>query len=185
MHRELPADGLRFHNKRAQTVGRGVPDDILEEFILVLARNDMSYENIIGNLETNYLRNAVAGKPGQHYHGLASILTEVIYKIIYQRHLQIGPTSASAVSYLDGLAKLAQRNLPLWVFSLNHDVVLECAAAKLGISVNSGFGSKEALPLPNPLPHGLTTLDVDVLTADQMKKGLPFYQNGVFWKSCG
>jgi hypothetical protein len=25
LHRELPADGLRFHNKGAQTVGRGVP----------------------------------------------------------------------------------------------------------------------------------------------------------------
>ena len=178
LHRELPADGLRFHNKRAQTAGRGVPDDILEELLVVIARKDMSYENIIGYLETNYLRNAAAGRPGQHYHGLASILSEVIYKIIYQKHLQIGPTSDSAISYLAGLAILAGRNLPLWIFSLNHDVVLECAAAKLGISVNSGFGAKEALPLPKPLPSGATTLDVEVLTADQMRQGLRFYQSG-------
>jgi hypothetical protein len=177
-HRELPADGFRFHNKRAQTVGRGVPDDILEELIVVLSRTDMSYEDIIGYLETNYLRNAVAGKPGQHYHGLASILTDIVYKIIYEKHLQIKPTSKVALSYLDGVGKLAQDNLPLWIFSLNHDVVLECAAVKLGIPINSGFGAREALPLQYPLPSGETMIDVEVLTEDQMRKGLPFFQHG-------
>jgi hypothetical protein len=178
LRRELPPDGLRFHNKRAQSVGRGVPDSILDEFLAVLSRTDMSYENIIGYLETNYLRNATAGKPGPHYHGLASILNDVIYKIIYQKHHQIARTSTSALSYLDGLGNLAHRNLPLWVFTLNHDVVLECAAIKLGISVNSGFGTKESLPLQRPLPGGATSIDVEVLTADQMDNGLPFYQHG-------
>ena len=178
LRRELPADGLRFHNKRAQTVGRGVPDDILDEFLIVLSRTDMSYENIVGYLETGYLRNAGAGKPGQDYHGLASILSDVIYKIIYQKHHQITKASPSSLSYLEGLAELARRNLPLWVFSLNHDVVIECAAVKLGISVNSGFGAKDVLPLQHPLPGGATTIDVEVLTADQMQKGLPFYQHG-------
>ena len=96
LRRELPSDGLRFHNKGAQSVGRGVPDDILEELIVVLARSDMSYENVIGYFETNYLRNPVDRKRGQHYHGVASILTDVIYKIIYQKHLQIRVIHAAA-----------------------------------------------------------------------------------------
>jgi hypothetical protein len=137
----------------------------------------MSYENIIGYLETNYLRNAVAGKPGQHYHSLASILTDVVYNIIYQKHLQIKSTSVSVLSYLDGLGKLAQRNLPLWIFSLNHDVVLECAAVKLGIAVNNGFGARETLPLQYPLPTGASAIEVEVLTEDTMRKGLPFFQH--------
>ena len=178
LRQKLPADGLRFHNKGAQSVGRGVPDDVMEELISILSRADMTYENVIGYLETNYLRNAVPGKPGQHYHGLASILSDVIYKIIYQKQVQIAPKSASALSYLDGLAKLARRNLPLWVFSLNHDVVLESAAIKLGIQVNSGFAGKEVLPLQHPLPRGATTLDVELLAEDQMRKGLSFFRHG-------
>jgi hypothetical protein len=142
-------------------------------------RSEMSYENIIGYLETNYLRNAVAGKPGQHYHNLASILIDVVYKIIYQKHLQIKPKSTTALSYLDGLGKLVQHNLPLWVFSLNHDVVLDCAAAKLGIAINNGFGAREALPLQYPLPTGETEIDVEVLTEEQMRRGLPFFQHGI------
>ena len=138
-HRELPADGFRFHNKRAQTVGRGVPDDILEELIVVLSRTDMSYEDIIGYLETNYLRNAVAGKPGQHYHGLASILTDIVYKIIYEKHLQIKPTSKVALSYLDGVGKLAQDNLPLWIFSL---ITMSCWSA---LRSNSAYQSTVGL----------------------------------------
>jgi hypothetical protein len=178
LRREIPTNGLRLHNKDAQAVGRGVPDEILEEFIGLLARTEMSYESIIGYLEVNFLRNAAPGKPGRHYHTLVSILNDVIYKIFYQKHHQITRASASVLSYLDGIAKLGRRNLPLWIFSLNHDVVLECAAARIGMSVNSGFDAREALPLPNPLPGGATSIDVEVLTAAQIQKGLQFFQHG-------
>jgi hypothetical protein len=37
---------------------------------------------------------------------------------------------------------------------------------------------KEALPLQYPLPTGETTIEVEVLTENQMRKGLPFFQHG-------
>ena len=39
LHRELPADGLRFHNKGAQTVGRGVRPPCLMGFPSSLGRS--------------------------------------------------------------------------------------------------------------------------------------------------
>jgi hypothetical protein len=49
----------------------------------------MHYESIIGYLETNHLRHAMAGNSGsQPYHGLAAWLTEVIYDKIYEIHIQ-------------------------------------------------------------------------------------------------
>jgi hypothetical protein len=45
--------------------------------------------------------------------------------------------------------------------------------------INSGFGGKESLPLPYRLPNGKTTIDVEVLTEEILRKGLPFFQHGI------
>jgi hypothetical protein len=172
---ELSLPALRSENKLAQTVGRGFPDAVLEDFISVLQRPDMHYESIIGYLETNHLRNARS--PDQPYHGLAAWLTEIIYDKIYNIHVQKSRNPDATVEYLDGLKKLTSKNLPLWVFSLNHDVVLESAAARLGLVVNSGFPGSASLPLPSPF-GGETSIKVEVVTEEEMSNGLRFLQSG-------
>src|ERR1700683_4711722 len=63
---DLTPARVRTWNKLRQAIGLGVPDAVIEDFISVLHRDDMNYENVIGYLEVNYFRNATRDKPGQH-----------------------------------------------------------------------------------------------------------------------
>lgn len=169
-----PAD-LRAENKRAQSVGRGFPEPILEEFICILEQPSIHYEAVIGHLQTQHFRNPLL--PDQPYHGLATLLTEIVYDRIYSIHIRNGKNASEAVAYLDGVEKLANKNKPLWIFSLNHDVVLESAAARLGLTVNTGFPESVRLPLPSPF-QGQAYIEAEMATEEEMAKGLRFLQDG-------
>ena len=73
-----------------------------------------------------------------------------------------------------------EENTPLWVFSLNYDLVIECFAAHFGIPLNSGF-TEEVIRLPRRNLQGdwVGDLTAKVLPEEVMKeKGLPFFNRG-------
>ena len=168
-------DMLRGKNSRSRAVNSslGFPDHFVEELIALLSINDMHYESVIGNLEVKYRRHGGRGD-GQHYHGLKQDLTELVYFILLDRHQRQAQLLPAYMRFLDGIVGLASANRPLWIFSLNHDLLIEGVAASYGVPLNSGFSAKTSLPLPAPEGQ-IDQLDAELLTSDEIRNtGLIF-----------
>lgn len=136
----------------------------------------MHYESILGYLETQYLRTSPYR---QDYHGLYSWLVEMVYHILRLQHTNNAAYIENTIGSLEGVAKLAAVNAPLWIFSLNHDVLIECVAAKYAIPLHSGFGNGIAtFPRRDASGRKIGDLRGEVLTGAQLEKGMIFPQPG-------
>ena len=70
----------------------------------------------------------------REYHGLYSWLAQMVYFILYLRHVNGGDIIRRNLKYYD-----ADANEPLWIFSLNHDLMIESLAANKDVPLSSGF----------------------------------------------
>ena len=175
----LTPDKLRALNRhwRRGGPGFGYPDIVIENLASVLAREDMHYENILGFLRMQSRRRLVEA---QSYDGLYQFLSGIIYALLQERHLLNAGYIERNIRYLDGIKSFAEGNAPLWIFSLNHDLVIECFAADVGIPIKSGF-AEQTFRLPRWSPFGTQVghLEAEVLAEDVLKKqGLLFFDKG-------
>jgi hypothetical protein len=78
----------------------------------------------------------------------------------------------------DGIRALVAKNAPLWIFSLNHNVIVEALAARLSIPVHSGF-SAETVTLPRRDATGKKTgqIRAEVLTRHELEHGAMHFPN--------
>ena len=175
----LTPDKLRSLNQHWRRGGPGFdyPDDVIENLASVLNREDMHYENILGHLQVQSQRHSGVV---QSYNGLYMFLSDIIYALLQERHLRNVDYIERNIRYLDGIKSFAEGNAPLWIFSLNHDLIIECFAADVGIPIMSGF-TEETIRLPRRGPLGSLVghLAAEVLSEDILKKrGLPFFNKG-------
>lgn len=147
----LTADKLRSLNAGWRMQGGGFPDQVVDDLISILDRPDAHYEAVLGYLETQFMRQRSLA---QHYHGLYSWLVEIVYYMLYYRQVNNASYLESNLPYYDGLNSLAAANAPLWIFSLNHDVMIEILAARLAIPLHTGFGPA-TLTLPRRNADGV------------------------------
>ena len=158
---------------RAQ--GLGYADDAIETLSGALITEGLSYEHIMGNLEVFNSR-----VPDHGYHGLLAFLSEIIYFLLKERHVLNMDLIERCVQYLDGIATLAKQNMPLWVFSLNHDLVMECFVAHAGVPMKAGYG-QDTMDLPRYHPTGsrIGNLEAHVLRRNQIARGeMDFFSGG-------
>ena len=138
----------------------------------------MHYENILGFLQVQSKRCSDAA---QSYNGLYMFLSDIIYALLQERHLRNVEYIKEHVRYLDGIKSLVDYNAPLWIFSLNHDLIIEWPSQQnLGIRINSGF-TEETIRLPRRSQNGdvLGHLKAEVLPDYVLKtQGLPFLNKG-------
>jgi hypothetical protein len=168
----LSPDKLRTFNRRWREQGGGMADEVVEDFISVLTRPEMHYESLLGYLETCYR------KPTPYradYHHLYSWFVEMVSHLLRLRHTDLAHFIARNIRFLSGITVLAETNAPLWIFSLNHDVIIECLAAHHSIPLHSGFASGGiTLPRRNSSGAITGTLCAETLTAAQLDAGIPF-----------
>ena len=175
----LTPDKLRYLNRHWRRGGSefAYPDDVIEDVATVLQREDMHYEAILGHLQVQSQRQS---DESQSYSGLYMFLSDITYALLQERHLLNTNYIERNIRYLDGIKRLAERNNPLWIFSLNHDLIIECFAADAGIPLKSGF-TEETIRLPRRSPSGTLVghLAANVLPEDVLKRrGLPFLNTG-------
>lgn len=115
--------------------------EVLDELRGVVARPEMHYESILGYLETQYRRHHHPREVQRQYYALYSWLVEVVSASLIKSHLANAEFLRQNIRFLSGVSEFISKNHPLWVFSLNHDLVVECLAAHLGETVHCGFGS--------------------------------------------
>ncbi len=175
----LSPASLRKLNATWRTRGFGHPDEVIEDVARTLEDPTFDYEIVLEHLETRYLNDARAGFAGS-YHALYAWLAQVVYQLLYRRQVERRDSYREGLQYFEGLATLARNNRPLWIFSLNHDVLVECIAALFGIDVNCGFPQGTvSLPCRNAEGRTIAALSAELLTNADLASGqLPFFKVG-------
>ena len=174
----LTAEKLRSLNVSWRSQGGGYQDRILADVISVLQRPDQHYESLLGYLEVQFIRSS---PDSQEYHGLYSWLVDLVYHLLYWRHVNNVDFIKRNSAYYDGISAFADGYRPLWVFSLNHDVIVECLCLKHGIPLNSGFGSEVVyLPRRNSEGRIIGELRAEVLPGQHLdNSGMQYFAHGV------
>lgn len=175
----LTPEKLRDLNRHWLSAGSGFgfPDSAIEKLASVLEIEDMHYEHILGYLQVENLRDAGLR---QAYHGLYLFISDIVYALLQERHLLNVAYIERNIGYLDGIATLVRENAPLWIFSLNHDLMIESFSEYAGIPLQSGF-TEEKISLPRRGQNGeiLGELEAYVLPEQVLKEGgLPFFKVG-------
>ena len=175
----LSPASLRKLNATWRARGFGHPDDVIEDIARTLEEPDFDYEALLKHLEMRYLDDAREGF-AQSYHGLYAWLAQVVYLLLYRRQVERRDSYREGLQYFEGIANLAKNNRPLWIFSLNHDVLIECIAALFGIEVNCGFSPRTvSLPCRNAEGQPIAALAAELLTDAELASGqLPFFKVG-------
>jgi hypothetical protein len=170
---------LRRLNATWRARGFGHPDEVIEDVAARLAPETFDYEALLKHLEAQYLEDAREGHAGA-YHGLYAWLAQLVYQMLYRRQVERRDSYREGLQYFEGLAHLAKANRPLWIFSLNHDVLVECIAALFGIEVSGGFSQRRvALPCRNAAGQPIAALSATLLTDGEMASGqLGFFKTG-------
>ena len=156
--------------------GGGYSDAAIEGLADVLVRQDMTYEHILGHLQVEQAR-----ANSQEHHGLIAFLSEALYALLKERHVLNISFIARAIRNLDGVKRLAEIQRPLWVFSLNHDLLVECFSAYSGVPLKSGY-SEERVRLPRRDASGSTVGEIEalVMRREQLLEGrLSFFGEGI------
>jgi hypothetical protein len=175
----LNPDSLRRLNATWRPRGFGHPDEVIEDVAGRLAPETFDYEVLLGHLEAQYLEDAREGHASA-YHGLYAWLAQLVSQMLYRRQVERRDSYREGLQYFEGLAHLARANRPLWIFSLNHDVLVECIAALFGIDVSCGFSERRVtLPCRNAAGQPIATLAAELLTDAEMANGqLGFFKAG-------
>jgi hypothetical protein len=168
-------------NKYWTAGGGGYGDDVVAATSALLQRADMHYEQVLGFLQTEHRRLGQAQEDGKNFRGMYLRLVESVYALLGERQIkQTGYLSRALIPY-EGLAGLAERSLPLYIFSLNHDLMVEVIADHLALPLADGFWPSKTLVIPNVDEGGSTRgqLVADVLAEDDLaQNNLHFLQQG-------
>ena len=111
---------------------------------------------------------------------LRGFLSEIIYFLLKERHVQNVDLINRNIRYLDGIRTLVQTNTPLWIFSLNHDLIMECFSAHTNIPIMYGF-SEETVRLPRRDTGGTIIGEVEARVTRRSQfaeQSLSFFQLG-------
>ena len=167
LKRSLTPAKLRELNDAWRRKGSGYSGEAITALSNILVIDEMDYEHVMGNLELP----CAPDRAEEHYR-LLQFLSEIVYLLLKENHVRNAEFIERNLHYLDGIAMLVKANQPLWVFSLNHDLIMECFCAASGIPVKSGHGG-EIVSLPTRDSAGVRagTLQARTLRSGQLSSG--------------
>jgi len=172
----LTPQKLRHLNILWHVQGGGHSDAVIDDFISVLERSNLHYEALLGHLETQFRRYNNALR--QEYHGLYSWLVEIVYYLLYYRQINNKAFIDRQLPRYDGIRALANASEPLWIFSLNHDVMIETIAARLSIPLHTGFSaSTVTLPRRDATGQKIGEIRAEILTKQELEHGAMHFPN--------
>ena len=106
-------------------------------------------------------------------------VADLIYYFLLTRHVQNVEYIDAGLRYLDGVAGLADQNVPLWIFSLNHDLIVESLAARHRMHVSAGLVDHTSIPLRDAARNIVGSLRAEILTREDFSShGLRFLPAG-------
>lgn len=167
-------EALRRIAKKVKGSDNAISEKQLDELIAMMGREGQHYESIFGFLEVGDYHDALPNMP-RPYAYLLLIFATVVHEMLIGRHLVLRRFISEGLCLYDGLAGLADANAPLWIFTLNHDVLIECIAARLGIPVSCGFTPERLRLRRKPGPSGEPRyFEAEIIRQSELAKGIQF-----------
>ena len=114
-----------------------MPNEIESVIIPLLNNNKLTYEDIIGRIEIE-IRRCHNNVLYQKWHGVLKGYLEAIFYLLLERHYNSKIYINACLHFLESLINYCAKD-PLWVFSLNHDLLIEIIGKYLNIPIKSGF----------------------------------------------
>ena len=118
-----------------------VPKEIESIAFPLLQDCKLNYEDIIGKIEVEFNRCRSNNTLYQKWHGVLQQYLEAVYYLLLEQHFINKHYIAGRLTYFESLKNYCKSS-PLWIFSLNHDLLIEIIAKYLGIPIKSGFHDK-------------------------------------------
>lgn len=157
---------LRSLNQQWRREGGGYPSDVIDDTLHMLGRSDLHYEHLLGHLQTQHRRirnDALA----QGYYGMYQRLVEAVSAVLAENQVASVTYCKRGFPAFEGLKALCDSAAPLWIFSLNHDLVLEMLANHLQIPVRDGYWPSGQIVIPTQKG----CMKADVLSEQQIEDG--------------
>lgn len=171
----LTPEKFRELNKNWEYQGGGYPEHVIENFESVLRNPSLHYESILGHIEVQMQR---FGTDRQAYHRLYSWLVNLVYQLLYYRQVNNDQLFDRHLDFYAGIKTLTSNDMPLWVFSLNHDLMIEAIARKYAIPLHTGF-SKRLVRLPRRNIKGKKIGEIlaETLTKQELEEQAMYFPN--------
>lgn len=133
-------------NENWKSQGGGWHNDVVSLLVSLLENKNLHYENIIGAIEVECSREQDQSKR-QSYYAMLGFLLQAVYGLLMERQVKNTHYALAALEDFSSIKEMARNNKPLWVFSLNHDCIIEMLALKCGIPLKSGFNEEVSIPM--------------------------------------
>ncbi|TGK87198.1 hypothetical protein EHQ24_03120 [Leptospira noumeaensis] len=135
-----------------------VQRNIFDLIYPILTNPNNTYEDIIGTLEVEIRRHENRAI-SQQIHDVLSRYLELVYSILLSRHERNKNFINLQLDFFKPILEYCKDG-PLWVFSLNHDVMIEIICSYFNIPLKCGFNEK--LKINN--------IEFEMLSRSEMKK---------------
>ncbi len=119
------------------------PDEISKTIKSLLKNEALNYEDIIGRIEVEIKRHA-NHHLYQKWHGVLGRYLEAIFFLLQERHRKNEKYINDRLELLAPIKEVCN-NEPLWIFSLNHDILIEAIAKHHDIPIQFGFNNETAI----------------------------------------
>ena len=146
IRRWLTPEKLIAFNKNWKSQGGGWDQDVISCVVSLLENENLHYENIIGAIEVECSRERDQLKR-QSYYAALGFLLQAVYGLLMERQVKNTGYALAALEDFSSIKEIANNNKPLWIFSLNHDCIIEMLALKSGIPLKSGFNEEVNIPM--------------------------------------
>ncbi len=124
-----------FRNRKERYYN--VPNEIESVIIPLLNNNKLTYEDIIGRIEIE-IRRCHNNVLYQKWYGILGRYLEAIFYLLLERHYNNKIYINAHLHFLEPLINYCDK-YPLWIFSLNHDLLIELIGKYFNIPIKSGF----------------------------------------------
>lgn len=115
-----------------------VPKEIDSVVYSLLTDKHLYYEDIIGRIEVETQRCRANKELHQKWHEVLARYLEAIFYLLIERHYKNRTFIKEHLYLLEPLKEYCSDN-PLWIFSLNHDLLIEIIAKYLEVPIKYGF----------------------------------------------
>ena len=146
----LTPEKLTALNKKWAIENYGYPADLITETCELLKNLDMNYEKLIGKLQEKVIE--IKNNEKRHsYWGFTNYLIELISFLLIERHINYENYFKKSIPYYRGLKFFSERCKPLWIFSLNQDLVIEMICDEIDLILSDGYDENavEIFPMFN------------------------------------
>lgn len=83
-------------------------------------------------------------------------MVEVVALLLIHRQTRSFPYIYRGLPPFEGFGEFVKQSSPIWVFSLNHDLILEILAQHCGVPLRDGFWPEKTLSIPHIDSQGIT-----------------------------